>query len=70
MSRSLLVWVALYCLCFAGARSQPLGAAIPLEVATTQRAGGELNQNRHWTYLYAKLAAKAPFLHYVIVTFK
>jgi hypothetical protein len=70
MSRSLLVWVALYCLCFAGVRSQPFSWVKTLEAPTSQRAGGELRQNRHWSYLYAKLAAKAPFPHYIIVTFK
>jgi hypothetical protein len=43
---------------------------MPLEVATSQRAGGELRQNRHWSYLYAKLAAKEPFPQYIVVTFK
>ena len=67
MGRSLLLWAALYCLCFAGVRSQPFSPFDPLQVATTQRAGGELRQMRHWSFLY-KLCV-GPGLHTVVAKY-
>ena len=48
MCRVHLILAALSCLCFAAVRSQ---LSSP-NSSTTQRAGGELRQNRHWSYLY------------------
>jgi hypothetical protein len=62
MRRCLLVWLALYCLCFAGVPSSGLPGQ-----STTQRAGGELRTNRYWSYLY-KLCA-GPGIHTVVAKY-
>jgi hypothetical protein len=63
MRRVLLILAALSCLCFAVVMSQFSGPTS----STTQRAGGELRQNRHWSYLFK--VCVGPGTHTIVVKY-